>query len=56
MTSAEPLTRKRFPRLSSTAFEHPADRQALEALRRIPGLDKIVKKMIELGWERFMRI
>jgi Zn-dependent protease with chaperone function len=56
MSSAETTTRRRFPRLSSTAFEHPADRQALDALRKIPAVDKVVHKMIELGWERFMRI
>jgi len=54
--TAEISTRRRFPRLSSNAFEHPADRAALDALRKIPVLDKLVHKFVELGWERFMRI
>ena len=40
MTAAPSLAlppRVRFPGLSSAAFEHPADRAALEALRRTPG-------------------
>jgi Zn-dependent protease with chaperone function len=42
--------------LCSSAFEHPADRQALEALRKIPGLDKLIRKMLELGVEKMMRV
>ncbi|HEY9713288.1 MAG TPA: M48 family metallopeptidase [Chroococcales cyanobacterium] len=56
MTTAEPKTRRRFPRLTSSAFEHPADRAALEAVKNIPVLDKVVHKMLELGWERYIRI
>jgi len=54
--TAEPVTRRRFPRLSSNAFEHPADRAALDALRKIPLLDKVVHKFIEFGAERYMKI
>jgi Zn-dependent protease with chaperone function len=53
MTTA---TKKRFPRLSSSAFEHPADRAALDAVKKIPLLDKIFTKLIELGAERALRI
>lgn len=56
MSPAETSTRRRFPRLSSTAFEHPQDRQALDALRKVPILDKVVHKFIELGAERAMRV
>ncbi|MBX9695710.1 MAG: M48 family metalloprotease [Cyanobacteria bacterium] len=56
MTSAEPKTRKRFPRISSAAFEHPADRAALEAVKKIPLLDKVFAKLLELGAERIVRI
>lgn len=56
MTSAEPKTKKRFPRLSSAAFEHPADRAALEAVKKIPLLDKVFAKLLELGIERVYRI
>ncbi len=54
--TAETLTRRRFPRMSSNAFEHPADRAALDALRKVPVLDKVVHKLVEFGWERYMRI
>src|SRR5579871_1208127 len=48
--------RVRFPGLSSAAFEHPADRAALEALRRTPGLDRLLKWLSDNGGERFVRI
>lgn len=48
--------RRKFPGLSSSAFEHPLDRQALEALRKIPVLDRVLKKFFELGVERMYRI
>jgi Zn-dependent protease with chaperone function len=56
MTTAEPKTRRRFPRLKSSAFEHPADRAALESVKKIPLLDKVFRKFLELGLERIMRI
>jgi len=56
MSAADVTTRRRFPRISSTAFEHPQDKQALEALRKIPVLDKVVHKFIELGAERYFRV
>jgi len=56
MTSAQPQTRKKFPRITSSAFEHPADRAALEALKKIPILDKVFTKFLELGLERIYRI
>lgn len=49
-------SRKRFPRLSSNAFEHPLDKAALELVRKIPFIDKIIKKLIELGFERRLRV
>lgn len=56
MSTVNETTRRRFPRLSSTAFEHPADRAALEALRKIPVLDTLLKKFMEIGVERMFRI
>ncbi len=55
MSSVE-TTRRRFPRISSNAFEHPLDRAALEALRKVPVLDTVLKKFMELGVERMFRI
>jgi Zn-dependent protease with chaperone function len=48
--------RVRFPGLSSAAIEHPGDRAALEALRRTPGLDRLLKWLSDLGAERFVKI
>src|SRR5678815_4866986 len=48
--------RIRFPGLSSAAFEHPADRAALEALRRTPGLDRLLRWLSDVGAERYVRI
>lgn len=48
--------RVRFPGLSSAAFEHPADRAALEALRRTPGLDRLLKWLWDIGAEKLVKI
>ncbi len=48
--------RRTFPGLSPTAFEHPIDRGALDALRRTPGLDILLKKLSSLGFERVVRL
>lgn len=37
--------RVRFPGISSRAWEHPADRSALVALRALPGFDSLLKTM-----------
>lgn len=42
--------------ISARAFEHPADRAATAALASIPGLDAVVRKLIELGYERALRV
>jgi len=47
--------RKRFPDLSVRAIEHPADRAALTALRRVPGFDVVLKKLLGLLGERSLR-
>src|SRR4051794_21275013 len=41
--------------ISPRAFEHPADRAATAALASIPGLDQVIRKLIELGYERALR-
>jgi Zn-dependent protease with chaperone function len=46
---------QRLVNLSSKAYEHPADRAATAALQSIPGLDVVVRKLIELGYERALR-
>jgi Zn-dependent protease with chaperone function len=44
-----------YPNLSPSAYEHPTDRAAAAALRSIPGLEKVVKQLIEFGYERAIR-
>lgn len=45
----------RLPNISPKAFEHPADRAATAALRSIPMLDTVVRRLIEFGYERAIR-
>ena len=44
-----------FPGISSRAFEHPADRAALASLRKVPGFDIVLRKLIGLIGERSLR-
>ncbi|MGA4955236.1 M48 family metallopeptidase [Streptomyces lavendulocolor] len=48
--------RRRFPGLSSRAYEHPADRSALVALRRLSGFDTVFKALSGLLPERSLRL
>lgn len=48
--------RIRFPGISSRAWEHPADRSALVALRAIPGFDMALKSMAGMLGERKQRL
>lgn len=52
MSTAQPKARRRFPGLDPAALQHPYDRAALGALQRVPGLDIVVRKFIELFPER----
>lgn len=45
----------RLEGISSKAYEHPADRAATAALKTVPHLDVVVRKLIEFGYERAMR-
>ena len=44
-----------YPNISSKAYEHPADRAATAALKSVPMLDTVVRKLIELRYERALR-
>jgi Zn-dependent protease with chaperone function len=46
---------RRLARISPHAYEHPADRAATAALKAIPGLDAVVRKLIEFRYERAFR-
>ncbi|WP_051804810.1 M48 family metallopeptidase [Streptomyces griseus] len=48
--------RKRFPGISSRAYEHPADRSALVALRKLSGFDTVFKTLSGLLPERSLRL
>jgi Zn-dependent protease with chaperone function len=52
---ALPAEGYRLEGISSKAYEHPADRAATAALKSIPYLDTVVRKLIELGYERALR-
>ena len=49
-------TRKRqlrtFPNLVARDFQHPHDMAATEALQAVPGLDKVIAKIMEYSLER----
>src|SRR3954453_20970459 len=45
----------RLQGISPRAFPHPADRAATAALRQIPYLDGVLRRLIELGYERALR-
>ena len=46
---------QRLTEISARAFEHPADRAATAALKSVPALDFVVRKLSELGYERAFR-
>ncbi len=52
---ALPVEGYRLEGISPKAYEHPADRAATSALQSIPYLDTVVRKLIELGYERALR-
>lgn len=52
---ALPTEGYKLDRISSKAYEHPADRAATAALKSIPYLETVLRKLIELGYERALR-
>jgi Zn-dependent protease with chaperone function len=46
---------RRFEQISSKAYEHPADRAATSALHSVPLLDRVIKRLTDLGHERRLR-
>jgi Zn-dependent protease with chaperone function len=50
-----PVGAYRLEGISPRAYQHPADRAAAAALRSVPYLDQVVRKLIELGYERALR-
>jgi Zn-dependent protease with chaperone function len=46
---------KPYPNISAKAYEHPADRAATSALKAIPMLDTVVRRILEWRYEKAMR-
>jgi len=45
----------KLERISSRAYQHPADRAATAALQKVPYLDQVVRRLVALGYERALR-
>ncbi len=45
-----------LPEISTTAWEHPADRAARDAVRRVPGFDALLRRVMGLVSERPLRL
>src|SRR6185312_28692 len=56
ITLATVTGRTTFPDISSRAWEHPADRVALTALRRLKGFDQVLKVLAAMLRERQHRL
>jgi Zn-dependent protease with chaperone function len=52
---ALPVEAWRLEGISPQAYQHPADRAATAALKKVPYLDEVVRKLIALGYERALR-
>jgi Zn-dependent protease with chaperone function len=55
-TNTPDRARVRLPGISSRAYEHPADRSALVALRSLTGFDTVLKKLAGMFSERAIRL
>ncbi len=45
----------RYERISPKAYEHPADRAATSAIRSIPLMDKVIRRLTDISHERRFR-
>ncbi len=50
------MKQKKLEGISSRNWEHPADKLALTALKKVPGLDELVKKVVGATTERSLRL
>ena len=48
MTTPPDRARVRLPGISSRAYEHPADRSALVAMRKLTGFDVLLRRLASL--------
>ncbi|HXE57956.1 MAG TPA: M48 family metallopeptidase, partial [Gemmatimonadales bacterium] len=59
MTTSLPAPRPRvaLPEIAPLAWEHPADRAALQAMRAVPGFEELIRKLVALlGGERGIQL
>src|SRR5258706_3541293 len=56
MNTVPDRSRVRLPDISSRAYEHPADRSALVALRKLTGCDVILRNLAGLFSDRSLRL
>src|SRR5690348_18285648 len=56
MNTVPDRSRIRLPDISSRAYEHPADRSALVALRKLTGFDVILRNLAGLFSDRSLRL
>lgn len=50
------IKRTHFPDISPKTWQHPADRAALAALKKVPGLDQLLQKFVGATTERSLRL
>src|SRR5262245_31192799 len=50
-----PQTLEPYPRISSSAYQHPADRAATAALKSVPMLDPVMRKLADFRYDRSLR-
>ncbi len=55
MTETLPDPVQPYPNISGKAYEHPADRAATAALKAVPMLDTVVRRLIEWRFEKALR-
>jgi Zn-dependent protease with chaperone function len=55
VTDVLPSQIEPFPAISPKSYEHPADRAATAALKAVPMLDTVVRKLVEWQYERAVR-
>jgi Zn-dependent protease with chaperone function len=56
MTTVPDRARVRLPGISSRAYEHPADRSALVAMRKLTGFDVLLRRLAGLFSDRSLRL
>lgn len=55
-TNAIKRTKTHLPNISPKSWEHPADRAALTALKKVPGLDTLLQKLVGVTTEKSIRL